>query len=41
MHDYHHLRVYDMAIEITTETYRLTKTLGGVLAVTLPDLCAS
>ena len=27
MHDYRQLRVYDMAIEITRETYRLTKTL--------------
>ncbi len=27
MHDYRQLRVYDMAIELTSETYRLTKTL--------------
>jgi four helix bundle protein len=27
MHDYRQLRVYDMAIEITSETYRLTRTL--------------
>ena len=27
MHDYRQLTVYDMAIEITGETYRLTKTL--------------
>ena len=27
MHDYQQLRVYDMAIEITSEIYRLTKTL--------------
>ncbi len=27
MHDYRQLRVYDMAIEVTSETYRLTKTL--------------
>ena len=27
MHDYRQLRVYDMAIDITSETYRLTKTL--------------
>jgi len=27
MHDYRTLRVYDMAIEIMGETYRLTKTL--------------
>ena len=27
MHDYRRLRVYDMAIEIARETYRLTKTL--------------
>ena len=27
MHDYRKLRVYDMAIEVTSETYRLTKTL--------------
>ena len=27
MHDYRKLRVYDMAIEFTSETYRLTKAL--------------
>ena len=27
MHDYRRLRVYDMAIDITSETYRLTKML--------------
>jgi len=27
MHDYRKLRVYDMAIEVTNETYRLTRTL--------------
>ncbi len=27
MHDYRKLRVYDMAIDLTSETYRLTKTL--------------
>jgi len=27
MHDYRQLRVYDMAIEVTSATYRLTKTL--------------
>ena len=27
MHDYRQLRVYDMANDITSETYRLTKTL--------------
>ena len=27
MHDYRQLRVYDMAIELTGETYRLTTTL--------------
>jgi len=27
MHDYRKLRVYNMAIEITTKTYRLTRTL--------------
>jgi four helix bundle protein len=28
MHDYRQLRVYDMAIELTTETYRLTATFA-------------
>jgi four helix bundle protein len=27
VHDYRQLRVYDMAIEITSETHRLTRTL--------------
>ena len=27
MHDYRQLRVYEMAIELTSETYRLTRTL--------------
>ena len=27
MHDYRRLRVYDMAIEVAIETYRLTRTL--------------